>query len=86
MSLIIKNPSLLEWIVENSPVLDVPEGTSVMELPLSHFVDLVQKKGRKKVVRGLTNLEVWFKYKNPELSKWAKKMKDDLNMKIGKDE
>lgn len=71
--------TLIEWLAESSPVLEVPEGTSVMDLPLKHFVELVKRKGRKDVVRGLTNLEVWFKHKKPELSQWAKKMKTDLN-------
>lgn len=67
-----------EWLAENSPVLEVPEGKSVMELPLKHFAALVKKKGRKEIVRALTNLEVWFSKKKPELSQWAKKMKADL--------
>ena len=75
-----------EWLLESSPVLEVPDGESVQSLPLAHFLKLVQKKGRKEIVRALTNLEVWFIKKKPELSKWAKKMKDDLNMKTGKDE
>ena len=82
----IKRLSLLEWLVESSPVLEVPEGKNVMDLPLKHFVSLVQKKGMKQVVRGLTNLEVWFKYKKPELSKWAKKMKEDLRKEVGETE
>ena len=67
-----------EWLCENSPVLEVPEGSSVMDLPLKHFLGLVEKKGRKEIVRALTNLEVWFVKKKPELSDWARKMKADL--------
>ena len=75
--------TFLEWLVESSPVLEVPEGKDVMELPLKHFVKLVQKKGMKQVIRGLTNLEVWFKNKKPSLSAWAKKMKADLRDAVG---
>lgn len=71
-----------EWLAENSPVLEVPDGQSVMDLPLKHFEALVRKKGRKEIVRALTNLEVWFSRKNPDLSNWAKKMKADLAAKL----
>ena len=70
--------SFNEWIVESSEVLEVPDGESVMSLPVKHFVSLVDRKGRKQIVRALTNLEVWFIKKRPELSKWAKDMKAQL--------
>lgn len=70
--------TLNEWIVESSEVLEVPDGESVMSLPVKHFVSLVDKKGRKQIVRALTNLEVWFIRKKPELSNWAKNMKVQL--------
>lgn len=69
---------LNEWITESSEVLEVPDGESVTSLPVKHFVSLVDKKGRKKIVRALTNLEVWFIRKKPELSAWAKDMKVQL--------
>ena len=69
---------LNEWIAESSEVLEVPDGESVTSLPVKHFVNLVQKKGRKQIVRALTNLEVWFIRKKPELSAWAKDMKVQL--------
>ena len=75
-----------EWLAENSPVLEVPDGESVESLPLKHFIGLVEKKGRKEIVRALTNLEVWFIKKKPELSQWAKKMKVDLAKAMGWDE
>lgn len=70
--------SLDEWLEESTPVLEVPDGESVQSLPLKHFVSLVDRKGRKKIVRALTNLEVWFSKKKPELSIWAKDMKAQL--------
>ncbi len=78
--------SFLEWLLEDSPVLEVPEGKSVMDMPLKHFAALVKKKGRKEIVRALTNLEVWFVKKRPELSNWAKQMKADLAAELDGDE
>ena len=72
----IKNPGLLE----------VPQGKEVNQLPQSHFQALINKKGYDKVIRGLTNLEVWNKNKNPELSKWASNMADKLKKANNKDE
>lgn len=59
-------------------VLEVPEGKSVMDLPASHFRGLVRLKGFKQVNRALTNLQNWFKYKKPSLSRWAVKMKKEI--------
>ena len=59
-------------------VLDVPAGESVSNLPVSHFKKLIDKKGRHAVIRALTNLQNWFKYKKPSLSKWAIGMKKNL--------
>lgn len=76
--------TFVEWIneMDKSPVLEVPEGKSVSDLPLKHFLALVEKKGRKEIVRALTNLEVWFSKKKPDLSAWAKKMKEDLRKEL----
>ena len=59
-------------------VLEVPEDNSVTDLPVSHFKKLIDRKGRGAVIRALTNLQNWFKYKKPSLSKWAIGMKDKL--------
>lgn len=72
-----------EWLTESSPVLEVPDGVSVDSLPLKHFVGLAKRKGRQEIVRALTNLEVWFIKKKPELSQWAKQMKADLAQAMG---
>ena len=72
--------------VENPGLLEVPEGKNVDDLPLSHFVKLVNKKGLDKIVRGLNNLQVWNKNKDPKLSKWAGDMIDKLNKKLKKEE
>jgi len=72
--------------VENPGLLEVPEGKNVDDLPLSHFVKLANKKGLGKIVKGLNNLQVWNKNKDPKLSKWAGDMIDKLNKKLKKEE
>lgn len=64
--------------VENPGLLEVPEGKSIEDLPVSHFKSLIDKKGRNAIIRGITNLEVWNKNDDPELSKWAKDMKNKI--------
>lgn len=64
--------------VEHPGMLEVPEGKKVNELPLSHFQALVKKKGHESIARALTNLITWNKTKNPELSKWADNMQNQL--------
>ncbi|MBQ3421210.1 MAG: hypothetical protein IJH34_05995 [Romboutsia sp.] len=64
--------------VKNPGLLEVPAGKEVDQLPKSHFEKLIAKKGYEKIIRGLTNLEVWNKNKNPKLSKWASNMADSL--------
>ena len=63
---------------ENEGILEVPEGKSVNDLPISHFKKLIDKNGRQPIIRALTNLEVWNKNDNKSLSSWAKKMKKSL--------
>lgn len=54
--------------VSHPGVLEVPEGKDVENLPISHFKELVKKKGLSAVSKALTNLIVWNKKKNPTLS------------------
>lgn len=72
--------------VKHKGILEVPEGKNVNDLPLSHFVDLANKKGLSKITRALNNLQVWNKNSNKKLSKWAEDMIDKLNKKLGKEE
>lgn len=72
--------------VKHEGVLEVPEGKNVDDLPLSHFVDLANKKGLSKITKALNNLQVWNKNDDPKLSKWAGNMIDKLNKKLKKDE
>lgn len=63
---------------ENPGLLEVPEGKKVMDLPVSHFKRLIDKKGREAIIRGITNLEVWNRNDDPQISRWAKDMKKQL--------
>ena len=63
---------------ENPGLLEVPKGKSVMSLPVSHFKNLIDKKGRSAIIRGLTNLEIWNKNDDPKIASWARKMKESL--------
>jgi len=72
--------------VKNPGILEVPEGKSVNDLPMSHFEKLAKKKGLGKITKALNNLQVWNKNDDPELSKWAGNMIDKLNKKLKKDE
>ena len=64
---------------KNPGILEVPEGKRVQDLPVKHFEDLIDKKGRAPIIRALTNLEVWNRNDNKSLSSWAKKMKKSLD-------
>lgn len=71
--------------VKNPGLLEVPDGKNVEDLPQSHFERLIDKKGYEAVIRALTNLEVWNKTKNKELSSWASNMADKLKKKYKKE-
>lgn len=61
--------------VVHKGLLEVPAGRSVTSLPVSHFKKLAEKKGMRRIIGGLTNLQRWNENKNPRLSRWAKNMK-----------
>ena len=44
---------------KNPGILEVPEDKKFWQLPLTHYEKLVDKKGYAKIIRALTNLEVW---------------------------
>jgi len=66
--------------VKHPGVLEVPEGKDVETLSMSHFEDLIKKKGWETVSKALTNLNVWNKKENPTLSNWA----DGMQAKLAK--
>ena len=80
------NLNEVEIEVKHSGLLEVPAGKEVDQLPQEHFQKLIDKKGYEAVIRGLTNLEVWNKNKNPKLSQWASSMADKLKKANNKDE
>jgi rubrerythrin len=63
---------------KNPGILEVPDDRNVMELPVSHFKELIDKRGREAIIRAITNLQVWHEKDNPKISSWAKKMKQSL--------
>jgi hypothetical protein len=64
--------------VKNEGLLSVPEGKSVDSPPMSHFENLINKKGWAAVSRALTNLHTWNRNNNKELAAWADNMQDRL--------
>jgi hypothetical protein len=80
--LTIKESQDVEIEVRNKGVLEVPEGKSVDELPIKHFVAIADKKGLDTVTKALNNLQVWNKNKNKTLSKWAGDMIDKVSKRF----
>lgn len=76
----------VEIEVKHEGILEVPEGKTVDQLPMSHFEKLAKKNGLGKITKALNNLQVWNKNDDPKLSKWAGNMIDKLNKKLKKDE
>lgn len=64
--------------VENPGILEVPKDKKVYDLPVSHFKKLIDKKGRKKIIQAISNLQIWNKNDDPKIASWAKKMKKSL--------
>jgi len=65
--------------VEHPGMLEVPEGKNIEDLPESHFQDLIKKKGWAKISKGLTNLHVWNRDRDPKLAGWANNMQAKLS-------
>jgi hypothetical protein len=68
--------------VTHPGILEVPAGKSITDLKLKHFLKLVQKKGYNAIRLALQNLERWNKNRDPKLSKWARKMLNDLRKSV----
>jgi hypothetical protein len=66
--------------VEHEGILDIPEGKSFNDMPISHFKNLMGKKGRAPVMRALLNLERWNKDRAgyEHIAKHARKVIDAL--------
>ena len=63
---------------KNEGILELKEGESVVNMPLSHFIKLARSKGKAAVMRALNNLERWNKNKNPSFSQKIKDLKNRL--------
>lgn len=70
---------MLESEVKNPGILEVPDGKKVSDLSVSHFKNLIDKKGREAIIRAINNLSVWNKNKNKKLHDWAENMKKSLD-------
>ena len=66
--------------VKHEGILEIPEDKKFWQLPLKHYKNLVEKKGYQKIIRALTNLEVWNKNDNPEISQKASNIADKLKV------
>ena len=71
--------------VKHPGELEVPEGKNVDDLPLSHFKELVKKKGLAPISKALTNLIVWNKSKNPTFSKKIDSIQNQLTAWVEKE-
>lgn len=72
--------------VKHEGILEIPEGKTIRELPISHFERLVKEKGYEPIIRALNNLVVWNKNDDKDLSSTAKAIMDQLRKKYRKDE
>ena len=70
--------------VEHPGLLEVPEGKDIEDLPESHFQNLIKKKGWSAISKGLINLKIWNRKKNPTLSRWADNMQEKLSKWVEK--
>ena len=73
-------PILEQIKVKHEGILEIPEDKKFWQMPLKYYKDLIKKKGYQKIIRALTNLEVWNKNDNPEISKKASNIADKLKI------
>ena len=72
------NEQKVKILVEHPGILEVPEGKNVEDLPMSHFQDLIKKKGWVEISKALINLKVWNRERDKPLSSWADGMQEKL--------
>jgi hypothetical protein len=72
--------------VKHSDLLEIPEGKNFWNMPLKHYVDLVEKKSYAKVIRALNNIAVWHKSEDPEIGKRAEALMAKLKNKFRKED
>jgi len=64
--------------VEHPGILEIPKG-KFLKTPVSHFENMIKKKGYGEVVKALMNLERWNKGKGEEKEKIAKRARSVYN-------
>ena len=69
-------------VAKHAGMLEIPDDKKFWELPFKHFTDLVERKGYARIIRALTNLEVWNRKDNPDISKKASDLADKLKEKF----
>jgi len=74
----------LQIKVTGPGLLEIPKDKTVTDMSLAHFEKLAKKEGFAPISRGLINLVVFNKKKDPELSAWAAKMQEALAADIAK--
>lgn len=67
--------------VKHPNILQIPEGKKFWQLPLSHYNNLIAKKGYGKIIKALTNLKTWNKNDDPKISERADKIINSLQKK-----
>ena len=67
---------------DNDNLFELPKDKNFWEMPLSHYVDLVNKKGRVKIEGALINLRIFNANKNPEISQKAEDIRLQLKDKF----
>lgn len=78
-----KLKSLRENIMEDIEVshpnmLEIPANKKFWELPISHYDELIKRKGKDAIIHALTNLQNWNVNTNPDISKKAQEIKGAL--------
>jgi hypothetical protein len=83
-NIIVKNTNVLieagttNIKVENEGILEIPEGKSFSDMPMSHFISLAKKIGKGPVSKAINNIARFNENKNPSLAKKASSMMDSL--------
>lgn len=67
---------------DNDNLFELPDGKKFWEVPISHFEELVKKKGRVPIEGALINLRIFNANNNPEISKKAEDIRLELKKKF----
>lgn len=67
---------------DNDNLFELPDDKKFWEVPVSHFEDLVKRKGRVLIEGALINLRIFNSNNNPEISKKAEDLRLVLKKKF----